>query len=61
MGRHELSAPQHLMCDLIEHTERLFIAGEISGFSIEETSKLIEESRAILICRKCPTFSWMKQ
>ena len=51
--------PTELRCDLIEHTDRVFINGEISQISFDEIDNIIEPVQLALIESKQPVFSWI--
>ena len=51
--------PVKLRCDLAEHTNRIFINGEISQISPKETSDIVEPVQLVLIENLHPVFSWI--
>jgi alpha-L-rhamnosidase len=51
--------PTELRCDLVEHTDRVFINGELSQIPIDEVDKIVESSKLVLIENKHPVFSWV--
>ena len=51
-------APQSLRCNLMEHTDRVYVNGKISQISLSETDKLVESVQLALIESKQPSFSW---
>ena len=53
--------PGGLRCDLIEHTDRVFINGELSQISFDEIDKIVEPSQLALIESKQPVFSWITE
>ena len=58
MNRHDIPAPTLLMCELAQHTDKLFVGGEISPLPIERIDAMIEHPQALLIHRRRPVFSW---
>lgn len=50
--------PVHLRSDLLEHTDRVFINGELSQVPFDKTDKLVEPFQLALISSEQPFFSW---
>ena len=51
--------PSGLRCDLIEHSDRVFINGELSQISFDEVAEIVETSQLVLIESMQPVFSWI--
>jgi len=51
--------PSGLRCDLIEHSDRVFINGELSQISFDEVAEIVEASQLVLIESMQPVFSWI--
>jgi len=51
--------PGGLRCDLIEHTDRVYINGELSQISFDEIAEIAEASQLALIESLQPAFSWI--
>ncbi|TKG96695.1 alpha-L-rhamnosidase [Puteibacter caeruleilacunae] len=54
----QTASPVRLRSDLIEHTERVFINGEISQIPFDEISKVVEKPQLVLIGSRQPVLSW---
>ncbi|MFI3290655.1 MAG: alpha-L-rhamnosidase C-terminal domain-containing protein [Opitutales bacterium] len=52
-------APQALRCNLIEHSDRCFVNGEIVQISLADTKNIVESVQSVLIESKEPFFSWL--
>ena len=51
--------PVGLRCDLVEHTDRVFINGEISQITPDEISNIVESVQLALINSSQPVLSWI--
>ncbi len=54
-----LKPPGRLRVDMLEHTDRVFINGEISQISSDEISGIVEPVQMALVKNKRPVFSWV--
>ncbi len=54
----ECKAPIALRTDLIEHTDRVTIHGELSQLKLSDLGKVIEPTQIVLIENERPTLSW---
>ncbi|WP_405380827.1 alpha-L-rhamnosidase C-terminal domain-containing protein [Maribacter sp. LLG6340-A2] len=54
-------APVNLRCDLLEHTDQVFVNGKLSHIALTDIDNLIEPVQLATINSKQPTFSWALQ
>ena len=58
LGSAQKLAPVHLMTDLLEHTERVFMDGYPTSFTLTDLPRMVESYQIAEIHRTHPSFSW---
>ena len=54
-------APVGLRCDLIAHTDRVYVNGEVTQIPLSKIMNLVEPVQFVQIANKRPSFSWMME